>query len=126
MYYGIPKVGRHDNGLKLMKASSEFMENYPMTPVSQISNLWLFTALTIMLVCIVSINTFGLEKAVQNRDSFSGTNPTSYWFAKSFEAAVWLPLYAAVYSSVSVQGNRIDAFVSFYILLLPFDLTRMN
>lgn len=115
LYYGVPRVQRNNNGIQLMKASSEFMKNYPIPPTSQIEAVWLFTALAIMLVCIVSINTFGLEEAVQSRDSFSGTNPTSYWFAKTFEAAIWLPLYAAVYSSVRVQLNQMHVFVTFYI-----------
>ena len=115
LYYGIPLVVSNDDKIPLLKASSEFMKNYPIPPTSQIEPVWLFTALAIMLICIVSINTFGLEEAVQSRDSFSGTNPTSYWFAKTFEAAIWLPLYAAVYSSVRVQLNQMHVFVTFYI-----------
>ena len=115
LYYGIPLVVSNDDKIPLLKASSEFMKNYPIPPTSQIEPVWLFTALAIMLICIVSINTFGLEEAVQSRDSFSGTNPTSYWFAKTLEAGIWLPLYAAVYSSVSVQFNRMHVSVSFYI-----------
>ena len=122
LYYGVPRVQRNNNGIQLMKASSEFMKNYPIPPTSQIEPVWLFTALAIMLVCIVSINTFGLEEAVQSRDSFSGTNPTSYWFAKTLEAGIWLPLYAAVYSSVRVQFNHMHVFVTFYMCLLPFHL----
>lgn len=106
---------QNDERILVLKASAEFMKNWPRPPTSQIEPVWLFTALAIMLVCIVSINTFGLEEAVQSRDSFSGTNPTSYWFAKTVEAGIWLPLYAAVYSSVSVQFNRMNVSVSFYI-----------
>lgn len=92
IYYGVPLVSTNR-----FNAASQFMENYPLPPVDMTKTLWLFTALVITLVCIVSINTFGLEKAVFLRESFSGTNATSYWLAKSLETGAWLPLHAAVF-----------------------------
>lgn len=53
--------------------------------------------MAIMLVMTVSLNTFGQEQAVFLRDTFSGTKAAPYWFAKTLEAGLWLPLYAAVY-----------------------------
>jgi len=96
LYYGFQKVGYDTR----FKASFEFMRFEPIPPNSQIPSVWLFTALTIMLVCIVSINTFGLEKAVFLRESFSGTNPTSYWLSRTLESGMWLPLYSAIYVTV--------------------------
>jgi len=96
LYYGLPKVAYYTH----FKASYEFMHYEPIPPSSQIPSIWLFTALTIMLVCIVSINTFGLEKAVFLRESFSGTNPTSYWLSRTLESGMWLPLYSAIYVTV--------------------------
>ena len=74
-YYGIPIVSTDR-----FNAASQFMSNHPVPPNNAIPQVWLLTALTIMLVCIVSINTFGLEKAVFLREAFSGTNPTSVSF----------------------------------------------
>lgn len=85
LYYGVPIV-RTDR----FNAASQFMKNYPVPPLSSIPQVWLFTALTIMLVCIVSINTFGLEKAVFLRETFSGTNPTSVSFFSSYDVYLLL------------------------------------
>lgn len=98
IYYGIPIV--RDDYHPSVNAATQFMENYPLPPIDQTGNMWLFTALAVMLVCIVSVNTFGQEKAVFRRESFSGTKATSYWFSKTLEAGIWLPLYAAVFVTV--------------------------
>jgi len=104
-YYGIPLVS-----LDPFKASFHFMDVQPYNPLSTV---WMITAMIAMLVCIGSMSTFGSEKAVSLRDSFSGTNPTSYWLAKTLEASIWLPLHSAVY--ITVQSA---------IYPLPIDMPR--
>lgn len=92
MYYGIPLVV-----LDKYNAASEFMYAHPTSPISYIPNTWLMTDLGMMIVCITSLNTFGFEEAIYLRESFSGTNPASYWLAKTCEAGMWLPLYSAIF-----------------------------
>jgi hypothetical protein len=92
MYYGIPLVV-----LDKYNAASEFMYAHPTSPISYILNTWLMTDLGMILVCITSLNTFGFEEAIYLRESFSGTNPFSYWLAKTCEAGMWLPLYSAIF-----------------------------
>ena len=92
MYYGIPLVV-----LDKYNAASEFMYAHPTLPINYIPNTWLMTDLGMMIVCITSLNTFGFEEAIYLRESFSGTNPVSYWLAKTCEAGMWLPLYSAIF-----------------------------
>ncbi|VEU45179.1 unnamed protein product [Pseudo-nitzschia multistriata] len=104
LYYGIPLVRDIENPQN--NAASQYMRNYPSPPQSQFAGIWIYTALAVMLVCIVSINTFGREKAVFKRELFSGTKPTAYWLAKTFESGLWIPLYAAIFVTVNMMLNN--------------------
>lgn len=101
LYYGIPRVS--DPSHLGDSAAAQFMMSYPIPPYSSLSTIWLFTALCIMLICVVSINTFGPERAVFSRESFSGTNPFAYWLAKTCESGLWIPIYAAIFVTVNIM-----------------------
>jgi len=114
-YYGIPQVV---SGYGKTTAAAQFMKNYPIPPFDAALNVWTFTALSIMLVSTVSLNTFGQEQAVFLRDAFSGTKAVPYWFAKTLEAALWLPLNAAVYVGICFAMQPVPImFLEFFIVI---------
>jgi ABC-type multidrug transport system ATPase subunit len=96
IYYGVPEALTN-----VTNASSKFLDNFPIGPVDNVIGLWQNTALIIMLVSILSVNVFGGEQAVFNRDASSGTNPVSYWLAKTLETFFWLPVYTAVFAGLA-------------------------
>lgn len=96
LYYGIPTAAVDPSN-----AASQFLENWPIPSTDQTVQVWQNTAMIVMLVCILSVNTFGQEEAVLKRDTSSGTRVFSYWLAKTMETFLWLPIFAAIFAGLS-------------------------
>ena len=88
------------------------------SPTDPTGIMWMFTALCVMLISIKSLESFGRERAVCLRESFSGTYTVSYWMAKTCESAIWMPIHAALFVSValSVGPLPIHLFDFFFVI----------
>mmetsp|Transcript_59762 Transcript_59762/g.146700 ORF Transcript_59762/g.146700 Transcript_59762/m.146700 type:complete len:402 (-) Transcript_59762:2248-3453(-) len=109
LYFGIPSAF-----VDTTNAASQYLENWPIASTDQTVQLWQNTAMIIMLVCILSVNVFGGEEAVFQRDVSSGTRVFSYWMAKTTETFLWLPIFASIFAGISY------AFQPLTISLLDF------
>lgn len=96
IYYGVAWPQ-----LEILKASSQFLRNYPIPPANNVVQLWQITGLVILLVSVLGINVFGKERAVFFRDTAGGTLVSAYWLAKTVEVFLWLPLFSGVFASTN-------------------------
>lgn len=95
-YVGIPIAVTKDP----FSAVAMYGKGLPTDPTG---NMWMFTALCVMLVSIKSLESFGRERAVCLRESFSGTYTVSYWMAKTCESAIWMPIHAGLFVSFALR-----------------------
>jgi ABC-type multidrug transport system ATPase subunit len=79
--------------------------------------MWMISALIIMLISIKSLESFGRESAVHLRESSSGTGTVSYWLAKTMESAIWIPIHAALFVAFALTFGPLTIHVVDYFFV---------
>lgn len=91
LYVGIPKSFNHTN------TGQEAYLRQNVKPVDEIAGILINVYLFLIIVSCLSVNVLGQERTVFFRDSSSGQLVLSYWFAKTIETLIWIPLYAGAF-----------------------------
>jgi ABC-type multidrug transport system ATPase subunit len=112
LYSGIPSALVDDaNG-----GSAWIAQNLQVTDL--LPSIWGNLSLGIVLVSVMGVDIFGQERANFFRETATGLKVSAYWLAKTLEVMMWLPLYSAVFSSISYGISPfLMSFVNFWLII---------
>jgi hypothetical protein len=90
LYVGIPNTFGDEPGQQAFLRQN-------VNPVDAIPGILTNIYFFLIMVSCLSVNVFGSERSVFFRDTSSGQSVFSYWFAKTTETLLWLPIYTSAF-----------------------------
>ena len=114
LYVGIPKTLQSEDPAR----QAYLRQN--VTPVDAIPSIMLNVYLFLLIVSCLSVNVYGPERVVFFRETAVGQSVFAYWFAKTFETLLWLPIYTSAFVLLGYSGDAwlIQPLRSYWVFLL--------
>lgn len=99
LYVGIPKSLSPD-----VEGQAAYLRQN-VTPVDAIPNILVNIYLFLLIVSCLSVNVLGTERIVFFRETATGQYVVSYWFAKTMEIFLWLPIYTSAFALMGYSSE---------------------
>jgi len=76
-----------------------------VTPMDFIPGILQTIYMFLLMVSCLSVNLFGAERVVFFRETATGQYVSAYWFAKTLEIFIWLPIFISAFNLLSYSDD---------------------